>query len=193
MYRKISQKNIIADTRGAVIIEFVFVFLIIALFMKLIISMAEHYSTMGKLDLTSYSLAGIIRERSQLYDGDNILSQEQVNQLKRLADNMLLNAGNSNLDFSIKVETVHFNPTGSSAIENKIIDNTKSLSFGVGACEPKKPLRELIQLSTFSNAGRWIPLYQVTLCSLNTSWYNRLLNQEGPDSAIKSSSITVER
>ena len=163
------------------------------LFMKVLISVSEHYSTIGKLDRISYSLSGIIRERTRLYDGDNKLTEEQVSQLRILANKMLSNSGLSEPNVAITIETVHFNPTQSPAIENKVIDDTKSLSLSIGSCEPDKPLKELTQLSAFSNAGRWIPLYQVTLCLPASTWYNSLFNQTGNAISIKSSSITIER
>lgn len=193
MHKKYKSKNIIINTSGAMIIEFSLVFLIIALFIKSMISIAEHYSTIGKLDRISYSLAGVIRERSQLYHDDNILTQQQVNQLHDLAESMLLNSNIPSHDLAIRVDTIHFKQPQSSDIENRVIDDIKTLSFSVGSCEPDSPLRGLTHLSSFSNAGRWIPLYQVTLCFPAASWYSTLLNQNGPAIAIKSSSITVER
>lgn len=156
-------------------------------------SVSEYYSTIGKLDRVSYSLAGIIRERVRLYNNDGELTQSQVSQLKIIAENMLLNSGLSKDNLSIKVEAVHFNSTQSSAIENKVIDDVKSLFFSIGSCEPDKPLKELTQLSAFSNTGRWIPLYQVTLCLSVDTWYSQLVNQGGKAISIKSSSITIER
>lgn len=190
MYKKTNQTNMMTNTQGAIIIEFVFVIFIITLLIKILISIANHYSNVGKLDRISYSLAGIVRERALLYDNDNILTQEQVDQIKRLADNMLSNSVNyvNNQTFAIKIETLHFNQTESSLDEDKSIDETRSLSFNSGgACEPNRPLNELAQLSPFSNAGRWIPLYQVTLC-LSSAPGGEILSP-----SIKSSSITIER
>ncbi|MGM7744267.1 tight adherence pilus pseudopilin TadF [Yersinia enterocolitica] len=193
MRKKINPQNILSDTHGAVIIEFVYIAFIMILFMKVLISVSEHYSTIGKLDRISYSLAGIIRERTRLYNNDNELSLLQVNKLKKVADNMLSNSGLSELNIAITIETVHFKPTQSPAAENKVIDDAKSLSFHIGSCEPNKPLKELTQLSAFSNAGRWIPLYQVTLCLPASTWYNTLFGQGGNAIPIKSSAITIER
>ncbi|MEQ9723676.1 tight adherence pilus pseudopilin TadF [Yersinia alsatica] len=193
MHKKYKSKNIIINTCGAMIIEFSLVFLIIALFIKSMISIAEHYSTIGKLDRVSYSLAGIIRERSQLYNDNNTLTQEQVNQLKDLAESMLLNSNITSHDLAIRVDTIHFNQSQSSDIENRVIDDIKTSSFSVGSCESDTSLIGLTHLSSFSNAGRWIPLYQVTLCFPAAPWYRTLLNQNGSAIAIKSSSITVER
>lgn len=182
----------LSDTQGAVIVEFSFIVLTMIIFIKGLISISEYYSTIGKLDRISYSLAGIIRERTRLYK-NNELTQLQVNQLKKIADNMLSDSGLSEANLAIKIETVHFNATQSSVAEDKVIDNTKSVSFSIGSCEPDKPLKALTQLSSFSNVGRWIPLYQVTLCLPADTWYNMLFIQRGNAISIKSSSMTIER
>lgn len=193
MHKKISPKNLLSDTQGAVIVEFSFIVLTMIIFIKGLISISEYYSTIGKLDRISYSLAGIIRERTRLYDGDNKLTEEQVNQLRILANKMLSNSELSEPNVAITIETVHYNPTQSPVVENKVIDNTKSLSFSIGSCEPDKPLKALTHLSSFSNVGRWIPLYQVTLCLPADTWYNSLFNQAGNALSIKSSAMTIER
>ncbi|MGH1500337.1 tight adherence pilus pseudopilin TadF [Yersinia proxima] len=193
MYKKINRQNVISNTHGAVIIEFIYITFIIIILIKILIFTSEHYSTVGKLDRISYSLSGMIRERTRLYGGDNKLTEEQVSQLRVLANKMLSNSGLSESNVAITVETIHFNPTQSSEVEHKVINDTKSLSFSFGSCEPDKPLKALTQLSPFSNAGRWIPLYQVTLCLPASTWYNALFNQGGSTNYIKSSSMTIER
>lgn len=193
MRKKISQRNLLSDTHGAVIVEFSFIVFIIIIFIKALLSVSEYYSTIGKLDRISYSLAGIVRERTILYKNYNELTEEQVSQLRILANKMLSNSGLSEPSVAITIETVHFNPTQSPAVENKVIDDAKSLSFRIGSCEPDKPLSKLTQLSSFSNVGRWIPLYQVTLCLSTDTWYNTLFNQAGASTSIKSSAITIER
>lgn len=193
MRKKVRHQNLVSNNNGSVIIEFSFIVFIMIIFMKILMSISEYYSTIGKLDRISYSLAGIVRERTLLYSNNSELTRLQVNQLKKVAENMLLHSGLSKYSLSIKVEKIHFNTTQSSSTENKIIDNTKSLSFNIGSCEPDKLLRELTQLSSFSNAGRWIPLYQVTLCLPVDTWYSQLFSQGGNANYIKSSSITIER
>lgn len=193
MYKKINRQNVISNTHGAVIIEFIYITFIIIILIKILIFTSEHYSTIGKLDRISYSLSGMIRERTRLYGGDSKLTEEQVSQLRVLAHKMLSNSGLSESNVAITVETIHFNPTQSSEVEHKVINDTKSLSFSIGSCEPDKPLKALTQLSPFSNAGRWIPLYQVTLCLPASTWYNALFNQGGNTNYIKSSSMTIER
>ncbi|HDL7750783.1 tight adherence pilus pseudopilin TadF [Yersinia enterocolitica] len=192
MFKNINNKFII-NSNGAIIIELVFVVTIIALFIKLLLSVAAYKSTVGKLDRISYSIAGIIRERVRLYDGNNILTQKEVIKLKQLSVQMLLNSGTHYNNITMRIETLHFNDTDSPDPEHKIIDDTKSVSFNVGACEPARELREMSELSPYGNTGRWIPLYQVTLCLPTIPWYSNLFSPDVPVPAIKSSAITIER
>ncbi|MBW5817163.1 pseudopilin [Yersinia kristensenii] len=195
MFKKINQNEFIINNKGAVIIELVFIISIIALFIKLLLSMAAYQSTVGKLDRISYSIAGIVRERTRLYDNDNVLTQAQVEKLKQLTEQMLLNSGAHYNNIAIKIETLHFNDTDSPNLIDKIIDerNSLSLSAGTVACNPTQPLHEMDSLSPYGNTGRWIPLYQVTLCLPTIPWYSTLFSPETPAPAIKSSAITIER
>ena len=163
------------------------------LLIKLFISVTEYQSTIGKLDRISYSLAGIIRERNRLYSDDEMLTQNNVNDLASLANNMLLTSGISSNNFAITVETLHFNPTESAAPGNKIINDTKSEEFSVGTCHPIRSLREMSDLSPYSNRGRWVPLYQVTLCLPAPTGYQALFSQTESIPILRSSAITIER
>lgn len=163
------------------------------LLIKLFISVTEYQSTIGKLDRISYSLAGIIRERNRLYSDDEMLTQNNVNDLVSLANNMLLTSGISSNNFAITVETLHFNPTESAAPGNKIINDTKSEEFSVGTCHPIRSLREMADLSPYSNRGRWVPLYQVTLCLPAPTGYQALFSQTESIPILRSSAITIER
>lgn len=193
MYKKINNIDFIKNNSGSAIIEFSLVIFIIMLLIKLFISVTEYQSTTGKLDRISYSLAGIIRERNRLYSDDEMLTQNNVNDLASLANNMLLTSGISSNNFAITVETLHFNPTESAAPGNKIINDTKSEEFSVGTCHPIRSLREMADLSPYSNRGRWVPLYQVTLCLPAPTGYQALFSQTESIPILRSSAITIER
>ncbi|CNI01396.1 putative tight adherance operon protein [Yersinia intermedia] len=193
MYKKINNIDFIKNNSGSAIIEFSLVIFIIMLLIKLFISVTEYQSTIGKLDRISYSLAGIIRERNRLYSDDEMLTQNNVNDLASLANNMLLTSGISSNNFAITVETLHFNPTESAAPGNKIINDTKSEEFSAGTCHPIRSLREMADLSPYSNRGRWVPLYQVTLCLPAPTGYQALFSQTESIPILRSSAITIER
>lgn len=189
MYRKNNYNTFIKNNNGQIIIEFILVVSIIALLIKLLISITQYQSTVGKLDRISYSIAGIVRERERLYDNSTLLTQNNVNELARLANHMLSGSGVSTRDLAITIETLHFNPVSSAASGDKTIDNAHSLELSVGTCHPARSLREMANLSPYSNRGRWMPLYQVTLCLPAPEWY-RL---GGTIPTMTSSAITIER
>ncbi|WP_145536880.1 tight adherence pilus pseudopilin TadF [Yersinia kristensenii] len=195
MFKKINHNEFVVNNKGAVILELVFIISTIAVFIKLLLSIAAYQSTVGKLDRISYSIAGIVRERARLYDNDNVLTQAQVEKLKQLTEQMLLNSGTHYNNIAIKIETLHFNDTDSPDLIDKIIDerNSLPLSAGTVACNPTKPLHEMDSLSPYGNTGRWIPLYQVTLCLPTIPWYSTLFSPETSAPAIKSSAITIGR
>lgn len=192
MRKKSSCVNFIANSHGAVIVEFTFVIFIVTLLMKLMISVAAYQSMIGKLDRISYSIAGIVRERESLYAGNTQLTQGQVSELNRLAEDMLLRSGLKSSNIAMTIETLHFHTTPP---EIKNIDNNKTLSFSIGVCPPTQPLHKMIALSPYTNTGRWLPLYQVTLCLSASPWYNTLFNVGGSSAAIsiRSSALTIER
>ena len=182
MYRKSNPNSFIISCSGAVIVEFTFVVFIITLLIKVLISVATYQSTVGKLDRISYSIAGIVRERSKLYGSDYQLTQMQVEELRNLAAKMLLNSGGNNNNLAIAIETLHFIPA---TPEIKKIDNQNTRSIFLGDCQPIRPLRNMMDLSPYANTGRRIPLYQVTLCLPTTGG--------GLAIPVKSSAVTIER
>ncbi|PHZ28848.1 tight adherence pilus pseudopilin TadF [Yersinia bercovieri] len=182
MYKKIKRNNFILNCHGSVIIEFAFAVFIITLLIKVLLSVATYQSTVGKLDRISYSIAGIVRERSKLYGSDYRLTQMQVDELKRLAEKMLLNTGMKSSNLAITIETLHFLPSNP---EIKDIDNQNTVSVSLGSCQPIRPLSKMINLSPYAHTGRWIPLYQVTLCLPTTGG--------GLAIPITSSAVAIER
>lgn len=182
MYKKIKRNNFFINCNGSAIIEFVFVVFIITLLIKVLLSVATYQSTVGKLDRISYSIAGVVRERSKLYGSDYRLTQMQVDELKRLAEKMLLNSGMKSSNLAMTIETLHFLPTNP---EIKDIDNQNTVSVSLGSCQPIRPLSKMMNLSPYAITGRWMPLYQVTLCLPDTGW--------GLAIPAKSSAVTIER
>lgn len=190
MYKKTNHVNFVLNCRGAAIVEFVFVVFIITLLIKVLITVATYQATVGKLDRISYSIAGIVRERERLYGGNERLSQAQYNELTELTKKMLSDSGLSNRNITMKIENLSF--TNATGLKEPDIHN--SPEYSSGSCEPTRSLKDMTQLSPYSNSGRWIPLYQVTLCLLPTaSWYNMLINQGGAATPITSSAVTIGR
>ncbi|MFW5394001.1 tight adherence pilus pseudopilin TadF [Yersinia sp. 2544 StPb PI] len=51
----------------------------------------------------------------------------------------------------------------------------------------------MADLSPYSNRGRWVPLYQVTLCLPAPTGYQALFSQIEPIPILRSSAVTIER
>ncbi|AHF79104.1 Flp pilus assembly protein (plasmid) [Sodalis praecaptivus] len=134
-------------------------------------------STQGKLDRLSYSLVGILRERTVLYPPHQPLSSADVEELyavaKIILHDMHINGDLSNL--SIKAEELVFR--GDKEANNTLVNRT-SLATGSAIaeyrffragkknnnCEAPARLDTLGTLSPDNNLYGKQPLYQVTLC-----------------------------
>ncbi len=179
MYKNMNAPSLCTDRRGAIAVEFVFIMLFLIVFLVFFADLMVRQAMTGKLDRTSYSVAGVLRERIQLFAGREELQQNDVIKIKALARRMLLDMQTSaDLSrLSLYVEEVHFvDPTGQN-------DNRKTVrlyrKWPAGeACMPKVPLDKLIDLSPRGSYGRWVPLYQVTVCLPTQSMYTRLTSEE---------------
>ncbi|WP_443090805.1 tight adherence pilus pseudopilin TadF [Basfia succiniciproducens] len=183
-------RRFIRQQRGSVTIEFVFMLILLILILAFMTDLAMLRSTTGRLDNISYSLANILRERTQLYDGKENLAPENennrdVNNFKLLAKRMAFGDKNSNKEIYVVLE--YLAPQNS--VYRIIGDNAK--------CEPYDPLKGLENLSPRSeiNDTRKIPLYQVTVCVPNYSFFSALVPgvAKNMKETIRSSSITVSR
>lgn len=127
------------------------------------------------MERVNHSLATVLCERTVLYHGKEILTQDDVNQLDLLAK-MLLAESHIGEKYNRYVDAIYFDEDVKS--EKKI--KGKPISFTVvhvtdGNCptsEFAKDFTKRIPLSPFSHADtgstrteHWLPLYQVTLCT----------------------------
>lgn len=183
-------RRFIRQQSGSVTIEFVFMLILLILILAFMADLAILRSTAGRLDNISYSLANILRERTQLYNGNENLATEQVNnrdvtQFKSLATRMAF--GDKNSSKKIYVVLEYLAPENSTY---RIIGDTDK-------CKPYEALQNLVNLSPRSemNNSRKIPLYQVTVCVPNYSFFSTLVPgvAKNMDETVRSSSITVSR
>ncbi|QHM77214.1 hypothetical protein C7M52_03210 [Mixta theicola] len=139
-------------------------------------------ATIGKLDRVSYSVSGILRERIQLFDARETLNQQDVELGVELAERMLKDM-HTNVDLSklaMQVEELHFEDPISLNDERKQVKLYRSWAGGNSAtgCRAPQPLNQMTQLTPKGSYGRWVPLYQVTVCLPNNSLYTRLTSTE---------------
>ncbi|MGQ8774466.1 tight adherence pilus pseudopilin TadF [Serratia sp. NA_112.1] len=189
-------RNLWIDQRASVAVEFVVISMVLFLFIFFLADLVMRQAMIGKLDRVSYSVAGVLRERIQLYDAREQLTQQDVDQSRALAQRILSDMDNK-ADLSqlgVTVEEIHFyNPVDLS-------DDSKRMKFyrnwhsGVTAsCAPPQSLQTLQQLTPKGSYGRWVPLYQVTVCLPTVSWFTRLTTGLGQTPLMSSFSIVMLR
>ena len=131
----------------------------------------------GKLDRLSYSLVDIIKERTQLYNENYELTDENVNTVINIARSSLKRTLGSfdAQQFGYVVEAVTFDavqqptyrvfPTG-----NNVVSAIR--------CQTRQSLGEMTHLSKITTWGRRATLYRVTLCYETDNWIGDLLGTE---------------
>ncbi|AMO81227.1 tight adherence pilus pseudopilin TadF [Obesumbacterium proteus] len=181
MFKNMNVLNLWTDRRAAVSVEFVLISIALIFFIFFLTDLVIRQATIGKLDRVSYSVAGILRERIQLYDARETLSQQDVDATAELAKKILTDM-NSTIDLSqmsLHVEEMHFEDPIRLGDDRKQIKLYKTWDSGsAGQCTPPQPLNEQQQLTPRGSYGRWVPLYQVTVCLPTFSWFTRLTSTE---------------
>lgn len=196
MFRNMNVHGLCTDRRGSVAVEFAMMMLLLLAFIFFLTDLVVRQATIGRLDRVSYSVAGALRERIQLYDAREELNQRDVDQIARLAVRMLTDmheeASLSNL--GLVVEELHFEDTTSVGSTNKDISLYRRWQSGAGGtCSAPQTLNKLTQLTPRGSYGRWVPLYQVTVCLPTTSWYTRLTTSLTQDPLLTSFAIVMAR
>lgn len=196
MFRNMSVHSLCTDRRGSVAVEFAIISVLLVVFIFFLTDLVVRQATTGRLDRVSYSVAGTLRERIQLYDAREELNQQDVDQVAKLAARMLKDM-HEQADLSklrLVVEELHFEETTSVGNSNKDISLYRSWQSGPGrSCAPPQPLNKLTQLTPRGSYGRWVPLYQVTVCLPTTSWYMRLTMSGGKEPLLSSFAIVMAR
>lgn len=173
--------NLWTDKRAAVSVEFVLISIALIFFIFFLTDLVIRQATVGKLDRVSYSVAGILRERIQLFDARETLNQQDVDGAADLAKKILTDM-NSTIDLSqmsLHVEEMHFEDPIRLGDDRKQIKIYKSWDSGSSVqCMPPQPLNEQQQLTPRGSYGRWVPLYQVTVCLPTFSWFMRLTSTD---------------
>lgn len=191
LYRNGKLLSEIKSEKGSVAIEFFFYFFSIVLLCFLLVDYSRYFLNKGYMERVNHSLATVLRERTALYHGKEVLTQDDVNQLDLLAK-MLLAESRIGEKYNLYVDAIYFDEDVK--LEKKIKD--KPISFAVlhannGNCpksEFAKDLAKRIPLSPFSHADtgaarteHWLPVYQVTLCTQSQySLLMKILRSIGP-------------
>lgn len=196
MFRNMNVRSLWINRRGSVAVEFAIISIFLLTFMIFLADLIMRQAMLGKLDRISYSIAGVLRERTQLYQSDETVVQGDVKEIYSLAARMMkdMDPSANTSAMSIRVEQMFFAPRKELLSNDKEINMGPTLFYGnYSGCEPAKPLSSQSKLAPRGSYGRWVPLYQVTVCVPLTSWYTRLSQGVGMSPEVVSSSIVMVR
>ncbi|MFI8416075.1 tight adherence pilus pseudopilin TadF [Serratia sp. NPDC078593] len=177
-------------------VEFVVISIVLIFMVLFMADLVMRQAMVGKLDRVSYSVAGVLRERIQLFDARERLEQKDIDQSRRLAEKMLRDM-HANADLSklrVQVEEIHFNdPSSLSDTSKKVVLYRTWRSGSAGECQAPQPLNQLTQLTPKGSYGRWVPLYQVSICLPTVSWFTRLTKALDERPVMSSFAIVMVR
>ncbi|AKD37665.1 protein TadF [Pasteurella multocida subsp. multocida OH4807] len=189
-------KRFLRNKKGAVTIEFIFMAMFLIFLFAFLFDLVMLRSTLGKLDNASYTLVSILRERSQLYNREYVISEDDYKQFSKLAKKLIYGNADSNKRLDVVLEywtegDKQQNGQNSGNPSGKLDGNNG------GQCQPYRQLSNLTYLSPRSelNNERKIPLYQVTLCLETHSLFEALLldKSQRSNGLMRSSSVSVSR
>lgn len=143
-------------------------------------------SVKGKLDRLSYSLVNVIKERTQLYDGNLQMTDKDINDIDLIARHSLERTfGNYDAShYGLLIESQRFSGIG------QALPATHE-TRGSLTCRVAEPISQLQHLSVVSVWGHQMPLYRVTLCYRTDNWFGDLVSTQFTD--VTSDSIVIGR
>lgn len=178
------------NQRGTFTIEFALVAVIFVFLLAFTSDIVINQSTKGRLDRLSYSIVNIIKERTQLYNDDDVIDSSQIDQMYSLIDQSLKRTMGS---YDANQLGVYFEQQKFDSDEKAItpLQNIHLFSRGQLACTPNSTLISKETLSPTTSWGRRAVLYKVTICYQGANWFGELVGKDY--SLIRSSSIMLGR
>ncbi|WP_246201551.1 tight adherence pilus pseudopilin TadF [Budvicia diplopodorum] len=196
MFKNMNVRPLLTNESGSVAVEFAMIGVVLTFLTAFLVDLVLQQAMIGKLDRVTYSVAGTLRERTQLYHNDEYLNQRQVDTISQLAKKVLLDmeSGADLSNLSITVEELHFvEPKLTSNLHSRVVSRYNSFRSGPETCTPYTKLNNMQDLSPKGSYGRWVPMYQVTLCLPSVSWFTRFTGGGDGKTQHKSFSIVVVR
>lgn len=173
--------------RGVFTVEFAIIGLVFSLLFVFSADVIIKLSYKGKLDRLSYSLVNVLKERTQLYGKDYVLSEADVTTIVKIAKGSLRRTV-SQFDknkLGYKIEAVTFDAK----------ENSTYSKFPAGAavvsCNNDKSLDTMKHLSKTTTWKRRTTLYRVTLCYETSNWIGDLLGTQF--TRVESDAIMIGR
>lgn len=163
--------------RGTFMVEFALVGLVFAAALAFCTEAVISIATKGKLDRLVYSGVSLLKERTALFDENNLtVSSAEFNQLSSIMQNSFERMTNS-FDvrkYGIRLEA--WTPDSDDAVLQ---------TGGALNCSAKAPLTE--NMSVMTSWGRRASLYRLTVCYEIPSWFSQGQN------TVQSSALMIGR
>ncbi|WP_394209275.1 tight adherence pilus pseudopilin TadF [Enterovibrio calviensis] len=166
----------VSKQRGVFIIELTMILLVLSLIIVFTMDVVVKQTVKGKLDRLSYSLVSLLRERSQLFEGNETMTFDEAAKsfslIQRSLNSTMGNFDISRLGMVIEQQRFDANKNPITAVVNQHI-----FTLGAYSCEPEEPLRQKMDLSPVTQFDNKLALYQVTLCYRTDNWYGDLAGE----------------
>ncbi|WP_267524178.1 tight adherence pilus pseudopilin TadF [Campylobacter sp. MG1] len=145
---------------ASVSIEVSFMLMFFVIFLVLSSDIGKLIKTQNSLEKISYSLAGIIRERTNLYN-KTLLKESDIDNLYSIA--LVLNEKTLNKELGLVVESLE---------PNKNDDfNYKNYKRGEVECVNNSNLKDISKINFVNKFENYTSLYRVTLCTKNNDLF----------------------
>ncbi|MGF1769718.1 pilus assembly protein TadF [Enterovibrio makurazakiensis] len=182
--------NLANKQRGTFTIELVVILIAFSFICVFTMDVVSKQAVVGKLDRLSYSTVSLVKERTQLFDGEDKMTISQTSTLFRLVSTSLdatMNGFESSR-LGMVIEQQRFNSE-----QQPISAQTGVNIFDVGdyGCAPVKRLSLKSELAPVTNFGNRLTLYQITLCYKTDNMFGKLMGETWE--LARSTSISVGR
>lgn len=160
--------------RGVFAIEMAMILLGFSLIMVFTMDVVVKQSVKGKLDRLSYSSVSLIKERTQLFDGEETMSYFEIVQVFSLVTKSL----NSTMGtfeigrLGMYVEQQRFDANKQPIPPQQ---NVHRFSLGAYECAPDDRLDNLTHLAPVTQFDNKLTLYRVTLCYRTDNWFGDIV------------------
>jgi len=165
--------SLFTEDKGSVLVEAAFIFTFLSILTVGLLEYGTLLVLKSQVERVNYSIASVIRERSELYGKNDAFTSSELKELYELSK--VLTYHRYDKELCIRVESVHFK-----AQQKKVISHQQSQDYGSSLCNKLNtaPISKKIEFSPLSSRNRWLPMYQVSLIiPTPTSSFNNLLKK----------------
>ncbi|KKD58513.1 pilus assembly protein TadF [Grimontia sp. AD028] len=189
-FRNSNVTNLANKQKGTFTIELVMVLILFSFVVVFTMDIVSKQAVAGKLDRLAYSTVSLIKERTQLFDGEDEISTAEAATFLRLVSESL-EATMESFDTSrlgVFIEQQRFNSE-----QQPISSSSGNGTFDLGGynCEPATRLSQKLELAPVTNFGNRLTLYQVTICYRTDNMFGELMGETWE--LARSTAVSVAR